>query len=209
MKKEKLIEEVYFLTSNKKKAQDFQAFGLGVKEFHTEIPEVLSPDVEVVVLHKARDTQLNNIVVEDTSLEVEGAEFFGTQIKHVYEKVAEDESFHGKKALWKVSLCMKKDDNFYIATGQAHGILMYPALDTGYHFDRIFAVPFKGHYTQFELLPMEQKVITGARFQALRKLTRALQTHDYSDLKVIAANEVENWNGVYQEENTSKKLKIK
>lgn len=207
-----MINDIYFLTSNKKKAEDFTHFGLGVKEFHTEIAEILSPDVELVVLHKARDTGMNNIVVEDTSLEVEGADFFGTLIKHVYEEVKDDESFNGKKATWKVSICMKKDDNFYISTGVLEGILKYPSLDFGYHFDRIFAVPVeiegKTTYKQFELISHQEKLEIGPRFQALKKLTDALKSNDYSKLLKIPVSDVNNWTGEYQIEREEKKLKL-
>lgn len=206
------MENVYFLTSNKKKAQDFLDFGLGVQEFTTEIPEVLSPNVETVVLYKAKETGLNNIVVEDTSLSVEGTDFWGTQIKHVYDEIKENSSFNNKKTVWEVSLCMKKDEFYYIATGSVEGKLKYPALDFGYHFDRIFAVPNNinstdKEYVQFELLSPEQKVEIGPRFQALRKLVHAINTNDFSELKVIHEKDIKEWSGDYQIESTPKNKK--
>lgn len=196
-----MINSVCFLTSNKKKAEDFTRFGLGVKEFSDEIIEVLSPDVETVVLYKAKDAKLNNIVVEDTSLEVEDADFYGTQIKHVYEEVKEDNSFNGKKAIWRVSICMKKDDYFYISTGELDGILKYPALDYGYHFDRIFAVWKENNFIQFEDFSQEEKMEIGPRYQAIKKLVHALNTNDFSQLRKIHVNEVPEWMGEYQVEN--------
>lgn len=202
------IENLYFLTTNKKKAEDFTHFGLGVKEFHEEVPEVLSADVETVVLYKAKDTGLNNIVVEDTSLEVEGADFFGTQIKHVYEEVKDDSSFNGKKAQWKVSICMKIDENYYISTGSLEGILKYPALDRGYHFDRIFSVLKGDNYVQFELLTHEEKIECGPRFQALKKLTQAIKNNDYSQLLKVKEESIPMWQGDYQIEKEAPKLKL-
>lgn len=203
------MENIHFLTSNKKKAQDFLDFGLGVQEFTTEILEVLSPNVETVVLYKAKATGLNNIVVEDTSLSVEGTDFWGTQIKHVYDEIKENINFNNKKAIWEVSLCMKKDDCYYIATGSLEGKLKYPALDFGYHFDRIFSVPKNDstEYIQFELLSNEDKVKVGPRFQALRKLVHAIHTNDYSNLTVISEKNIKDWNGDYQIETTHKNKK--
>lgn len=203
------LEEIKFLTTNPKKAKDFSDFGLGVQSFDKEIMEVLSPNVETVVLHKARDTELNSIVVEDTALTVDGADFFGTQIKHVWEEIAEDESFHQHKAVWEVSLCMKKDDKFYIATGVTEGILKYPALDIGYHFDRIFAIPNQeGQYQHFELFTQAEKQEIGPRFKALQLLRDAILSNDFSKLKVIDENNVEDWNAEYQDEKKeTKKLK--
>lgn len=197
-----------FLTSNEKKAKDFVDFGLGVKEFTTEIDEVLSPNVETVVLYKARDTGMNNIVVEDTALFVDGADFWGTQIKHVYDEIKENAAFHGHKAIWEVSLCMKKDDNFYISTGRLEGILKYPALDFGYHFDRIFAIETPQGYCHFELLTPEKKIEVGPRFQALRQLTKAIDSNDFSHLTTIPVTQVQEWVGDYQLEKPVKKYKI-
>lgn len=205
------IQDIKFLTSNTKKVLDFTNFGLGVQEFTTEISEVLSPNVETVVLYKAKDTKLNNIVVEDTSLSVEGTDFWGTQIKHVYDEIKDNSQFNGNKAIWEVSLCMKKDDNFYIATGRAEGILKYPALDIGYHFDRIFALydDDKKDYVQFELLSPNTKLDIGPRFQALRLLTQALKTNDFSQLTVINEKDVVDWQGEYQIEKKPNTFKYK
>lgn len=202
------LQEIKFLTTNPKKAKDFTDFGLGVQAFEKEIIEVLSPDVEIVVLYKAKDTGLDNIVVEDTALCVEGSDFMGTQIKHVYEQLGDDK-FNGHKTTWEVSLCMKSGEHFYIATGRTEGILKYPALETGYHFDRILAIKNKDNqYQHFELYSPEEKLNIGPRFKALRLLTQALKTEDYSQLKVIHEKDVPNWQGEYQIEiQKEKKLK--
>lgn len=206
-----MLNNIKFLTSNTKKAKDFVDFGLGVQEFNTEIAEVLSPNVETVVLYKAKDTGLNNIVVEDTSLSVEGTDFWGTQIKHVYDEIKENSQFNKHAAIWEVSLCMKKDDFYYIATGKTEGILKYPALDFGYHFDRIFAVydNTQKEYLQFELLSADEKLEVGPRFKALRKLTNALKMNDFSQLKVIHEKDVPDWEEQYQVEKTTNKIKYK
>jgi inosine/xanthosine triphosphate pyrophosphatase family protein len=204
------LKNIKFLTSNTKKAEDFTNYGLGVKQFEKDIPEVLDKDVEIVVLHKARDTGLTNIVVEDTSLSVDGADFLGTEIKHVYQEIEDNESFNNHKTIWAVSLCMKRNETYYISTGKLEGILKYPALDVGYHFDRIFAIPDNnGQHIQFELLSKEKKLEVGPRFQALRKLTNAIKNNDYSDLLVIHEKDIKDWTGKYQKEKLqSKKLKV-
>lgn len=204
------LKEIKFLTTNKKKAQDFSDFGLGVQSFDKEIIEVLSPDVETVVLYKAKDTELNNIVVEDTALSVEGAYFYGTEIKHIYEEIQDDVNFNNHKTTWEVSLCMKSGENFYIATGRTEGILKYPAAQRGYNFDKIFAIKnHKNEYQHFELYTPEEKIIIGPRFKALRLLIEALEKKDYSKLKVIHENDVPNWTGKYQIEKTKeKRIKI-
>jgi inosine/xanthosine triphosphate pyrophosphatase family protein len=204
------LKKINFLTTNAKKAKDFQEFGFGVQEFDKEIPEILSQNVELVVLHKAKDTGLNNIVVEDTALHVEGADFLGTEIKHCYEKIQNNSNFHDKKALWEVSLCFKKDDNYYISTGHLSGILMYPACPTGYHFDTIFATLNKHYQFQhFENLTTEEKLEKSPRFKALRKLMYAIEHNDFQKLKIYNERDIQDWTGLYQEEkNSAKKIKI-
>lgn len=205
-----MIKKITFLTSNAKKAQDVKPFGFKVATFKEEKPEVLSSDVAVVALYKALDTGLNNIVVEDTSLSVDGAHFLGTQIKHVYDSIKTDEAYNNKKAVWEVSLCMRIDDKFYISTGSLSGVLKYPVAETGYHFDKIFSVqtPTNSHYTHFELLSEYDKHLLGPRFQALTKMKKALDTQDFSNLKVIDLKDVPPWAKEYQIEN-KKSLKIK
>ncbi len=205
-----MIKQITFLTSNTKKAQDVKPFGFKVASFKEEKDEVLSPSVEVVALYKALDTNLNRICVEDTSLTVEGAHFLGTQIKHVYDSIKGDEAYHNKKANWEVSLCMRIDDKFYISTGSLSGILKYPVADRGYHFDKIFAVqtPTNSEFTHFELLSDDEKHSLGPRFQALAKMKEALDTQNFSKLKIIDAKDIAPWALEYQVEN-KKSIKIK
>lgn len=202
------MENIYFLTSNEKKAKDFSQSGIKIKNFDSIHPEILSPDVETVVLHKARDVGCNNIIVEDTSLEIEDADFFGTEIKHVYENISSNIKFNNKKAIWKVSLCLKKDNHFYIATGSLKGKLKYPVCETGYHFDTIFAIQKKDKWVHFEKLTEEDKFNFGPRFKAINKLIKAIETNDFSKLKVISEDKVKDWVGKYQIETVAKKLKF-
>jgi hypothetical protein len=204
-RKEMDTHEIKFLTSNPKKALDFTNFGLGVENFGKEILEILSPNVEDVVLYKAKDTKLNNIVVEDTSLSVEDAPFFGTQIKFMSDEIQNNQNYHLKKALWQVSLCMRKDDYFYIATGETKGILKYPIAEKGYHFDRVFAVKKGEEYIHFEMLSEQEKLMFGPRFKALKLLTESIKNDNYENLKKIHINNVHNWCGEYQEEILEKK----
>lgn len=193
--------QFYFITSNQKKAQDFTSQGFSTRAFDYEVPEILDNDVEKVVLYKAHDIKPTDIIVEDTSLYVENAPFMGTEIKHVYDVIKDDASYHGRNATWKVSLCLKTKGTYLISTGSLDGVLQYPICETGYHFDRIFAVKQENEYKHFELLSTEEKHILGPRFQAINKLVHALDTHDYSKVSIIKANQVLPWNGAYQEEN--------
>ena len=194
------MENIYFLTSNIQKASYVASFGVKVKKFEVDIPEVLSDQVEVVVLYKAKSCGLDNILVEDTSLDVEDAHFLGTEIKHVYEEIKDDASFHGKKAVWRVSMCVRQGDSYYVATGELSGHLCYPALDYGYHFNKIFKVSVGGSERFFEELSEEEKNTYGPRFLALKKLQKAFATKDYAEISVLPASLVPEWTGEYQVE---------
>ncbi len=197
---------IHFLTSNAKKAIDFKSFGFSVKEFHTEIPEVQSNDVETVALYKARDTLFNNIVVEDTSLNIDGAPFPGTDIKHVFEEIMHDDSYHGRRASWKICLCMKKDDYFYLSVGETVGELKYPMVD-GYHFEKIFSIDANGKRKHFAQLTEQERLEFGPRYIALKKMAEAIHSNDFSNLKKVHINDISNWTGKYQIETTKKKIK--
>ncbi len=203
---------INFLTSNAKKAEDFITFGFGVKEFDKEIIEIKSPDVEIVALHKARDTQLNNIVVEDTSLYVEDSHFWGTDIKHVYEEIKDDPMYDNHKAIWKICLCAKINNNFYLSSGELNGVLKYPPTEDGYHFEKFFSVKKNNDFVHYSSLSKEEKAEISPRFKALRKLQHALNNNDFSHLIKIPVESVKDWDGEYQiekEKNIPKKIKFK
>ena len=203
------LKTVCVLTSNPQKSEDFAQVGFPIENFPYDIPEILSDDVEKVALHKAFETPMNNIIVEDTSLYVEGAPFYGTEIKHIYEAIQNDESYHDKNSCWKVSLCLKTDTHFFISTGTLDGKLKYPALDYGYHFNRIFSISNpqseNNERSHFAELSDSEKQKFGPRFQAINQLINAFQTNDFSKIKVISKENVKKWDGLYQ--NSSKTLK--
>lgn len=201
------IQDFYFLTTNKTKATDFRDFGFKVKEFSKEIMEVLSPYVEEVVIHKSRDTDLKNVIVEDTSLSIEGTNFFGTQIKDYWDAVELDDSLHMRKAVWEVSTCLSFDDKFYISTGKTEGVLIYPSMEQAYHFNKTFSVQHNGKFEFFGALSKEDRHDFSPRIKSIKKLKHALENEDYTNLLVIDKANVKNWNGKYQE--SEKKIKIK
>jgi inosine/xanthosine triphosphate pyrophosphatase family protein len=197
---------INFLTSNKKKASDFQSFGFGVKKFLEEISEIKSENVLEVALHKAKDTGLNNIVVEDTALYIKGLDFYGTDIKHIYDEIKSNDSYDGYQACWMVCLCMKKDNIYYLASGELNGKLNYPGVTNGYHFENILAVEKNGDYVPFPSLSNEEQHELSPRYQALKKLAYAIKNEDYTQLIQINANNVQNWHGEYQIETTKKQV---
>ncbi len=195
-----MIKKYQVLTSNPQKTKDFTHFGFGVKNFSTEIPEILSPSVEEVATFKVFDAYQSvreqNIIIEDTSLEIEGANFLPTEIKHYADSLIKNSNFHGCKAFWKVSVAMIADNKIYLSTGELEGHLKYP-VGKGYNFNSIFAMPEDIH---FEDLPEEEKIRRGPRLIAIRKLKDAIENNTLNQLEVIHLKNMPQWNGAYQVE---------
>lgn len=194
-----------FLTSNAKKASDFKYFGFGVKNFEKEIKEIKCPHTDVIALYKAKDTGLNNIIVEDTGLFVENSPFCGTEIKFVYEHIKNDMTYDGRFADWMVAICLKTETDFLVATGVTRGVLRYPGFEHGYHFESIFAIDDNNVEKRFCDLTMEERVVFGPRYKALDKLRKALDTNDYSELLRVSDKSLPEWKGTYQEDDLPKK----
>lgn len=174
------IDKYSFLTSNTQKAKDFKMFGFGVKEFKEEIKEIKCPLTDVIALYKANDTNLNDIMVEDTGLHIEGSPHCGTEIKYVYEIIKDDPSYQDRFAKWVVAICLKTENGFYVAQGVINGFLDYPASKHGYHFENIFAINVNGENKKFADLTEDERKQYNPRFMALAKLRHALENEDYS-----------------------------
>ena len=199
------IKDFYFLTTNATKTKDFQKHGFTVKAFEKEVKEILSPYVEEVVLHKSKDTDLVNVIVEDTALRIEGADFFGTQIKDYWEHVEFDDSLHMRPTVWEVSVCLATEDKYYVATGRTHGFLVYPVMEDAYHFNKVFSVEHEGDIRHFGSLTPEDRQVFSPRIKAIEILKHALQNEDFSSLMIINKENVKNWEGAYQEPPDAKK----
>lgn len=194
-----------FLTSNAKKASDFEYFGFGVKNFEKEIKEIKCPHTDVIALYKAKDTGLSNIIVEDTGLFVDDAPFCGSEIKYVYEHIKDDTVYHGRFADWMVAICVKTDSEYLVATGVTRGVLRYPAFEHGYHFENILAVQDGNEEKRFCDLTMEERLVFGPRYKALEKLSYALENNDFSNLLRVSEKSLPEWTGTYQEDDIPRK----
>jgi inosine/xanthosine triphosphate pyrophosphatase family protein len=189
---------LHFLTSNPVKATAFTYWGFNVKEFHVDIPEVSSPLVEEVALHKARDTGLNNIIVEDTALYIKDCEYNGTDIKHVYHELLTNTKYDNHPTKWTVCLCLKTEDHFLIAQSSLHGYMKYPAIEQGYHFEKFFAIHYDNKLTHFGEIDEKTRFILSPRYKALEILNHAIETNDFSELLIIPNKNVKDWKGEYQ-----------
>ena len=199
MKLQKDFEEVNFLTSNVVKAKTLKRMGIEVSNFDKEIPEIKSIDVKEVAIHKANDTGLNNILVEDTSFELVGTDFYETQIKQLFKFLEFDESLAGQKVVWKVALAWKIDEQIFVSQANLEGELYYPAVSKGYNLERILRVKHNNEYFMFPELPEDVLEKIHPRVLAAQQLIEAVKNNDYSKLLRVDLKDI-HWDGDYQPE---------
>lgn len=123
-------------TSNFNKFREFQRMFAR----HDILLEATSVDLreidaepEMVVAHKA--TQVgDNVVVEDTQLDVEGADV-GVNVKWLLDHLHQ---FEGRKAVWTVLMGMKQQGKVDLYRGVVQGRIVKPRGNSSFGFDSIF-----------------------------------------------------------------------
>lgn len=199
MNLQKEFEEVKFLTSNVVKAKTLKEMGIGVANFDKDIPEIKSIDVQEIATHKANDTGLNNILVEDTAFELVGTDFYETQIKQLFKFIEFEDSLKGQPVVWKVALAWKINENIFVSQANLEGELFYPAVSKGYNFERILRIKHDGKDYMFPELPEEVLERIHPRVLAAQQLIDAVKNNDYSKLTKVDVKDIV-WDGDYQPE---------
>lgn len=123
-------------TSNPGKFEEFKRLfaqhGSPLETSHIDLKEIDADPIKVIA-HKA--SQLGeNVIVEDTSLDVEGADV-GINIRWLLDHLTE---FAGRKAEWTVLLAFRQNNQIYIYKGSVSGIIVPPRGQAGFGFDPVF-----------------------------------------------------------------------
>lgn len=123
-------------TSNLGKYEEFKRlfanYGASLEATHIDLKEIDSDPISIIA-HKA--SQLGeNIIVEDTSLEIEG-ESIGANIRWFLEHL---HNYIGRKAEWIVLLAFHKGDDVYIFRGSIPGTIVEARGVSGFGFDPVF-----------------------------------------------------------------------
>lgn len=123
-------------TSNLGKFEEFKRLfsqnGELLEVTHFDLEEI-DADPVTVVAHKA--SQLGeNVIVEDTSLEIENASI-GVNIRWLLGHLSD---FVGHKAEWVVLLAYREVNHIYIYKGSISGIIVEPRGTQGFGFDPYF-----------------------------------------------------------------------
>lgn len=144
-----------------------------------DMKEILADHVTVVV-HKASQHE-DRVLIEDTSLEVEGADV-GIQVKSMLEDLPK---FKGRKAIWTVYLAYKENEQVFIFKGEIQGTIVDPRGEKGFGFDKVFQ-PLGSSHTLAESKPDS----VNARAQAVDAL---FSNHFFSIMPIL-----KDWNGEWQ-----------
>lgn len=123
-------------TSNLGKFEEFKRLfangGKVLEVTHFDLKEIDANPIQVVS-HKA--SQLGeSILVEDTSLEIEGASV-GINVRWLLDHLSE---YVGRKAEWTTLLAYRQGDQIQIYKGSVSGTIVTPAGDGGFGFDPFF-----------------------------------------------------------------------
>lgn len=123
-------------TSNLGKLNEFQKlfakYDIRLIDSQFDLDEV-DADPMTVIAHKA--SQLGEfILVEDTSLDIEGADV-GVNVRWLIDHLNE---YIGRKAVWMVLLAYRIDNQIFIFKGEVLGIIVSPQGEKGFGFDPVF-----------------------------------------------------------------------
>lgn len=122
-------------TSNRSKLGEFQRLfqlhGVKLEASEIELKEIDADPLNVIV-HKA--SQLDQVLVEDTSLDVEGAKV-GVHVKWLIDSL---DQYLGQNAVWTVYLAWRINEEVFVYEGQVIGIIVSPRGNSGFGFDPYF-----------------------------------------------------------------------
>jgi XTP/dITP diphosphohydrolase len=185
-----------FITGNKKKIEEFQRINPSIIPGEAKISpkEIKSQDTIMVAVYKVIDMYKQNnfneeIMIEDTALEVEGAEI-GTDIKYLVNQL---DNFKGKKAKWIVTIATTNGEIVEVFQGVIKGKIDSKRGTKGFAFDKYF-VPNYSTKTLSQLEEENQKDFYSARKEAIIA---------FKNKNSIFRKKIEyipEWTGEYQEE---------
>lgn len=170
-------------TSNLGKYEEFKQlfshYGANLEATHLDLKEIVADPITVVA-HKASQLS-DNIIVDDTALEIENAEV-GINVRWLLDHLPQ---YINHKATWTVLLAYRQKDLIYIYKGTVEGTIVKPRGINGFGFDPVF-MPDGAKQTLAEAKPDA----VNARAKAVEDL---LQGKIHTTSPVITS-----WNGKWQ-----------
>jgi len=123
-------------TANSDKLKEYRClfaqYGFGLETSQVDLNEIDADPLSVIV-HKASQVD-ERVLVEDTSLDLEGAKF-GVNIRWLINALS---SHVGAKAIWSVYLAYRSGKKVYVFKGVVPGIIVPAKVHKGFGFDPYF-----------------------------------------------------------------------
>lgn len=181
---------LWFITGNKDKLREVQLLIPNVQNIEMDLPEIQEIDPHKVIAAKlveARKHQSGSLLVEDTSLSLDGmgglpgplAKWFATSIgvDGIY---ALTKTF-GAKATARTSIgYIDENDNMLFFEGSLGGLIVPPRGTDGFGWDAVFQ---PDHFTKtFAEMTPEEKNLCSMRKRAIENLQRYLEARHISSL---------------------------
>lgn len=185
------LKQLYLITSNQNKLNEYQRFGLSNLNCKKgpDIKEVQSDDITVAI-YKSKDMGENSII-EDTSLEIENADI-GTNIRW---KLDEISKYDGYKAIWGVILAVNYNGFIFLYKGIQEGLIDSRYKDKqpndAFGFDPYFR-PLNTELTLYDLEKTNQKDNFSARKKAIEQLIKN------EPIQILSIDSIPIWTGKYQ-----------
>lgn len=171
------------MNASKNKLEEFQTlfsnYGITLDTSSVDLKEI-DADPLLVAVQKASQIG-QKILVEDTSLDIEGADV-GIHIKWLLETLQEHV---GKKATWRVLMAYREGDMVKVYEGKVTGTIVYPRGEGGFGFDPIF-LPDGASKTLAE----DKPYVVNARYYAVKNF---VENNPVATLPAI-----DNWQGSWQ-----------
>ena len=137
-------------TSNAGKFEEFTRlfaeYGIPLEATHIDLAEI-DADPVTVVAQKASSVP-ENVIVEDTSLEVEDAKV-GINVRWLLDHLDE---YQGKRATWTVLLAARHGNSVTVYKGEVFGRIVASSGKNGFGFDPVF-LPYGANKTLAEAKP--------------------------------------------------------
>ncbi len=171
-------------TTNPRKQEEFlRFFNNNVLFTNDAIREIDHPDPYLVLRHKVTQQKEDHVIVDDTTLDVENANF-GVNIKTLIPKLHDH---YGARARFRVLLGFREKGKVHIYEGLVYGRICPPRGNTAFGFNSMF-LPDGENQTLGEVTPDR----VNPRAIAVKKLLNRSEVQ-ISDL-------VNSWHGNYQPE---------
>ncbi len=170
-------------SSNQGKLHEFEQLfakhGITLFSSTQDLKEIQADPITVVV-HKASQMG-EEILVEDTSLDIEGEEV-GINVRWLLDHLP---AFVGRKARWRALLAYLKKGSVYVYEGVVDGVIVPPRGKGGFGFDPVF-LPNTSEQTLAEAKP--------SHVNARAKVVEAL----LQDKPIAVVPPIKRWDGPWQ-----------